>query len=86
MIIRMAAAKPNRIIGAFADRVDVEDRAEHLAAVLAAVVQYVSTVVTDTADLVPVGVIDRNYIAGCLADLASEVVVGIRRAADETEA
>jgi hypothetical protein len=38
MITRRAVTKPNRIIGAFADRIDVEDRAEHLADVMAAVV------------------------------------------------
>jgi hypothetical protein len=40
MITRLAVTKPNRIIGAFADRADVEDRAQHLAAVMAAVVEY----------------------------------------------
>src|SRR5215471_16209354 len=83
MITRLAAARPTRIVGAFADRVDVEDRAEHLASVMAALVEYANTVVTDTAELVPVGAIDRKYITSCLTDLAGEVVVGIRRAADE---
>jgi hypothetical protein len=41
------------------------------------------SIVTDTAQLVPVGAIDPKYITGCLADLADEVVVGILRAADE---
>jgi hypothetical protein len=57
MITRRAVTKPNRIIGAFADRIDVEDRAEHLADVMAAVVEYATAIVTDTADLVPVGTI-----------------------------
>ena len=86
MIARLSLARPNRIVGCFADRIDFEDRAEHLTHVLAAVAEYASTVVADTADLAPAGAIDRTYINGAIHDLAAEVIGGIARAAHETEA
>jgi hypothetical protein len=71
------------IVGTYADPFDVTDRAEHLAKVLHAVADYVDVIVSDTADYVPVGGIERKYLCGLLRDTFSELVGSITASAEE---
>ena len=59
LVAEVAGLTPNRIIGN-ADRFDVMRRAEHLAAVLAAVRTYAKAAVADTARALPLVVADET--------------------------
>jgi hypothetical protein len=71
------------ITGCHADPVDVTDRADHLAKVLRAVADYVDVIVSDTADYVPCGAIERKYLCGLLRDACADVVGSVTASADE---
>ena len=60
--------KPGRILY-IADARDLEDRAEHVQKVLAAVLGYVSEIVDDTSYVAPVGLVDGKYLMGRISDL-----------------
>jgi hypothetical protein len=61
--------------------VDLEDRADHLKNVFAALSLYVSAILDDTAQNVP-GRLDLDHIDAVLSDLASDVIGTIRHAAE----
>ena len=46
----------------------LEERAEHLRAVFAAMADYVGAIMLDTRDNAPVGSIDCKYVIGCLSE------------------
>ncbi len=65
-----------------ADAIDLEDRADHLDKVFAALSDYVTLILDDTAQNVP-GSLDLRDAEGLLADLASDLAGTIQRAADD---
>jgi hypothetical protein len=80
LIATLGAATPHHIVGSYADRFDVMERRDHLKTVLAAVTAYAKAIVTDTAELAPIG-----YVAdetGYLQDAASEIVGALNKAVD----
>jgi hypothetical protein len=72
---------PPRPIPLEADALDLEDRADHLDKVFAALSVYVSLVLDDTAQNVP-GSLDLRDVEGLLADLAADLTGAIQQAAD----
>ena len=78
----LAGLKPRRIIGSHvADRFDIMARADHLAAVLAAVTTYAKAIVADTAKLSPIGYVHDE--TGLLKDAASDIVGALKNAVDK---
>src|SRR5690349_8910476 len=67
--------------GATAD--DLDDRAEHLETVLGAVHTYLGVIITDTAQNIPGGALDRQYLDNLFQDLSSDAAGVIRTAAEE---
>jgi hypothetical protein len=55
LIAALGAETPHQIVGSYADRFDVMERRDHLKTVLTAVTAYAKAIVTDTAELAPVG-------------------------------
>jgi hypothetical protein len=76
------AGHPPRPIPLEADALDLEDRADHLDKVFAALSVYVSLVLDDTAQNVP-GSLDLRDVEGLLADLAADLTGAIQHAADD---
>ncbi len=74
------AGNPPWPIPLFADASDLEDRADHLKTVLAALTVYVTAILDDTAQNVPGG-LDLHQIDALLSDLTSDVTGTIQRAA-----
>ena len=85
LVTRLAATRPHRILY-IADAHDLEERAEHLRAVFAAMADYVGAIMLDTSDNAPVGSIDCKYVIGCLSDLAGDAAGAIANAADDLTA
>jgi hypothetical protein len=80
LVARLVPLKPHEIRFC-ADRRDLEERADHIEQVLSAVLDYVGVIVRDTAYVAPVA-IDREYLLGRIADVASDVAGFIANAAD----
>jgi hypothetical protein len=81
LISALASLKPRPIIGTYvADRFDIIERADHLKAVLAAVVTYTKAIVSDTAYFAPTNVADET---GYLVDAASEIIGALLNAVDK---
>jgi hypothetical protein len=82
LIGALAGLKPHRIVSTYAaDRFDIMERADHLAAVLAAATTYTKTIVADTAHMAPIGyVLDET---GRLKDAASDIVSALKNAVDK---
>lgn len=74
---------PEPIVGSYADPADVTDRAEHLQKMFDAFIAYATVIIADTAEYVPAGGIERQYLAGLLKDTASDVVGSIMASAEE---
>jgi hypothetical protein len=85
LVTRLAATRPHRI-RYIADAQDLEERAEHLRAVFAAMADYVGAIMLDTRDSAPVGSIDCKYVIRCLSDLAGDAAGAIANAADDLAA
>jgi hypothetical protein len=85
LVARLATTRPHQIV-AIADRVDIEERAEHVRDILGAVLSYVGTVVADTNDNLPVGLLDGAYVMRSIAELAGNVAGGLLNAADDLAA
>jgi hypothetical protein len=80
--IAAIAGHPPRPIPIEADALDLEERADHLGKVFAALSVYVTLILDDTAQNVP-GSLDLRDAEGLLADLASDVTGTIQHAADD---
>jgi hypothetical protein len=79
LIAALAQETPYQIRGN-ADRDDLQDRADHLKTVLAAVAVYAKAIVADTAYLAPCGYVTDE--TGYLTDAASEVCGALESAAE----
>ena len=65
------------------DSDDLDDRADHLEKVFAALHVYLTAIIADTAQNTPGGMLDRRYVDSLFHDLAANVVAVIRNAAEE---
>ena len=65
---------------------DLDDRAEHVEKVLAAVHVYLTAILPDTAENIPGGGLDRKYLDGLYSDFTGDAVGGIQQAAGEMRA
>ena len=79
--IAALAGSPPQPISVDAEAVDLEDRADHLKRVLAALSDYLTAILDDTAQNVPGG-LDLRQIIALLSDLASEVSGTIQHATE----
>lgn len=80
LIATLAAEHPCDIIH-FADRADIQERRDHLKAVMDAFVTYAEWIVSDTAENAPIGYLTTDG-PGYLADAASEIHGAFERAVD----
>src|SRR5262245_53413415 len=62
---------------------DLDDRADHLERVLAAIHVYLTSILADTAPYIPGGALDRKQLEGIYMDFSADTVGGIRNAAEE---
>ena len=77
------AGNPPHPIRLEVDSLDLDDRAEHVAKMLAAVHVYVTAILADTAENIPGGGLDRKYLDNLYSDFTGDAVGGIRQAAAE---
>lgn len=69
-------------IGIYAEAIDVEERAQHVDAVMKAAMEYVAAIVRDTAASSSAH-IDCAYIAGCMDDYRGEATGELIEAANQ---
>jgi hypothetical protein len=81
VLVAALTGYPPRTIPLDADAVDLEDRADHLDAVLTALSVYLTVILDDTAQNVPGG-LDLPNVEAVLADLASDLTGTLQQAAD----
>jgi hypothetical protein len=82
LMAALAAETPRAIIATYAaDRFDILERASHLKTVLTAVTAYAKAIVSDTAELAPMGYVHDE--TGYLTDATSEVVGALNNACDK---
>jgi hypothetical protein len=82
-LVAIPASNPPHPIHAELDSDDLDTRADHLANVFAALHVYISAIIGDTAQNIPSGTPDRQYLANLFSDLSGDAVGVIRHAADE---
>jgi hypothetical protein len=85
LVTRLAATRPHLIV-AIADRHDVQERAGHVRDVLGSVLAYIGTVVADTNDNLPTGLLDGAYVMRCVSGAAGDVASSLLNAADDLAA
>ena len=85
LVARLATTRPHQII-AIADRQDVEERAEHVRDVLGAVLAYIGTVVADTNDNLPIGLLNGAYVMRRISEFAGDAAGELLNAADDLAA
>jgi hypothetical protein len=77
------AGNPPRPIRLEVESLDLDDRAEHLEKMLAAVHVYLTAILADTAENIPGGKLDRKYLDALYSDFIADAVGGIQQAAAE---
>jgi len=82
-LVAALAGNPPRPIRLEVDSLDLDDRAEHLEKLLAAVHIYLTAILADTAENIPGGKLDRKYLDGLYSDFTGDAVSGIQQAAAE---
>ena len=82
LVAALAGNVPHPIY-ADVDSEDLDDRAEHLDKVFAALHVYLAAIVADTAHNIPDGTLDRRYLDSLFRDLSAEALCVIRNAAEE---
>jgi hypothetical protein len=82
-LVAALAGNPPRPIRLEVDSLDLDDRAEHVAKLLAAVHVYLTAILADTAANIPGGGLDHKYLDGLYSDFAGDAVGGIQQAAAE---
>jgi hypothetical protein len=65
------------------DSGDLEDRADHLEKVFAALHVYLTAIIADTAQNIPGRALDRRYLENLFRDLSGDALAVIRNAAEE---
>jgi hypothetical protein len=85
LVARLATSRPHQIV-AIADRVDIEERAEHVRDVLGAVLSYVGAVVADTNHNLPIGLLDGAYVMRSISEVAGDIAGALLNAADDLAA
>jgi hypothetical protein len=65
------------------DSEDLDDRADHLDKVFAALHVYLTAVIADTAQNIPGGSLDRRYLDNLFRDMSGDALCVIRNAAEE---
>lgn len=85
LMAALAAEQPHDIMGGYADRADIQERQEHLKAILDAVAIYAEWVVSDTSDNAPLGYLTTSE-TGYLRDSISEIDAAFDRAVDRMDA
>jgi hypothetical protein len=65
------------------DSGDIDDRADHLERVVAALHVYVTAIIADTAQNIPGRTLDRRYFDNLFQDLSAYALCVIRNAAEE---
>src|SRR5262249_45009511 len=65
------------------DSEDLDDRADHLEMVFAALHVYLTAIIADTAHNIPGGTLDRRYLDSLFRDLSADALAVIRNAAEE---
>jgi hypothetical protein len=81
-LVAALAGNPPRPICIDVDSDDLHCRADHLEKVFAALHDYLTAIVADTAQNIPGG-LDRRYLDNLFTDLSSDALGVIRNAADE---
>jgi hypothetical protein len=82
-LVSALAGNPPHPIRLEVDSIDLDDRAEHVEKVLAALHIYLTAILADTAENIPGGDLDRKYLDGLYTDFTGDAVGGIRQAAAE---
>ena len=82
-LVAALAGNPPNPIRLEVDSLDLDDRAEHVAKMLAAVHVYLTAILADTAENLPGGGLDRKYLDNLYSDFTGDTVGGIRHAAAE---
>ena len=85
-LVTALAGNPPRPIRLEVHSLDLDDRAEHVEKVLAAVHVYLTAILADTAENIPGGGLDRKYLDGLYSDFTGDAVGGIQQAAGEMRA
>jgi hypothetical protein len=66
-----------------ADSDDLSGRADHLEKIFEALRAYLAAILSDTAQNLPGGALDRRYLDNLFQDLSADAVAVIRNAAEE---
>jgi hypothetical protein len=82
LVAALAGNVPHPIY-ADVDAEDLDDRAEHLDKVFAALHVYLTAIIADTAHNIPGGALDRRYLDNLFQDLSADALCVIRNAAEE---
>jgi hypothetical protein len=82
LVAALAGNVPHPIC-ADVDSEDLDDRADHLDKVFAALHVYLAAIIADTAPNIPGGTLDRRYLDNLFRDLSSDALGVIRNAAQE---
>ena len=82
-LVAALAGNPPRPIRLEVESLDLDDRAEHVEKMLAAVHVYLTAILADTAENIPGGKLDRKYLDGLYSDFTGDAVGGIQQAAAE---
>ena len=82
LVAALAGNVPHPIY-ADVDSEDLDDRADHLEKMFAALHVYFTAVVADTAQSIPGGTLDRRYLDNLFRDLSADALGVIRNAAEE---
>ena len=81
-VVALAGNVPHPIY-ADVDSEDLEERANNLERLFAALQAYLTAIIADTAHNVPGGSLDRRYLDSLFRDLAADALGVIRNAAEE---
>jgi hypothetical protein len=81
-VAALAGSAPDPIY-ADVDSEDLENSADHLEKVFAALHVYLTAIITDTAHNIPGGTLDRRYLDNLFQDLSADALAVIRNAAEE---
>src|SRR5437868_2740579 len=82
-LVAALAGNPPRPIRLEVESLDLDDRAEHVEKMLAAVHVYLTAILADTAENIPGGKLDRKYLDSLYSDFTADAVGGIQQAAAE---